>query len=135
MNFQPASALSFEYGWGKGQSIFSTRELGLLPLLKVSHLALRQQLPPLCKPKFLGFPEVSAGQKGCSICAHFSETLSPFSPSYPQSQASRVAQWLRIHLPMQELQETWVRSLGGEDPLEEAMTPCSSILAWKFPWT
>ena len=46
-----------------------------------------------------------------------------------------MAQWLRIQLPMQEMQETWVRSLGGEDPLEEAMATCSSILAWKFPWT
>ena len=28
-----------------------------------------------------------------------------------------------------------VRSLGGEDPLEEGMTTHSSILAWKIPWT
>jgi len=31
--------------------------------------------------------------------------------------------------------ETWVRSLGWEDPLEEGMATHSSILAWKFPWT
>ena len=30
--------------------------------------------------------------------------------------------------------ETWVRSLAGEDPLEKAMAPHSSILAWKIPW-
>ena len=29
----------------------------------------------------------------------------------------------------------WVRSLGGEDPLQEEMATHSSILAWKFPWT
>ena len=29
----------------------------------------------------------------------------------------------------------WVRSLGGEDPLEEGMATLSSILAWKIPWT
>ena len=29
----------------------------------------------------------------------------------------------------------WVQSLGGEDPLEEGMATCSSILAWKIPWT
>ena len=28
----------------------------------------------------------------------------------------------------------WVQSLGGEDPLEEGMATCSSILAWKIPW-
>ena len=32
-------------------------------------------------------------------------------------------------------QETWVRSLGWEDPLEEEMATHSSILAWKIPWT
>ena len=31
--------------------------------------------------------------------------------------------------------ETQVRSLCGEDPLEQGMTTCSSILAWKIPWT
>ena len=31
--------------------------------------------------------------------------------------------------------ETWVRSLGREDPLEKEMATHSSILAWKIPWT
>ena len=30
--------------------------------------------------------------------------------------------------------ETWVQSLGWEDPLEEGMATHSSILAWKIPW-
>ena len=33
------------------------------------------------------------------------------------------------------MQETWVRSLGQEDPLEKAMATLSSTLAWKIPWT
>ena len=33
------------------------------------------------------------------------------------------------------MQETWVQSLGWEDPLEEEMAPHSSILAWKIIWT
>ena len=32
-------------------------------------------------------------------------------------------------------QKTWVRSLGGEDPLEEVVATHSSILAWEIPWT
>ena len=36
-------------------------------------------------------------------------------------------------MPMEELQETWVLSLGGEDPLEEGMATHSSILAWRIP--
>ena len=35
----------------------------------------------------------------------------------------------------QETQETQVRSLGPEDPLEEEMATHSSILAWEIPWT
>ena len=31
--------------------------------------------------------------------------------------------------------ETWVRSLGREDPLEEGMATHSSILAWRISWT
>ena len=31
--------------------------------------------------------------------------------------------------------ETWVQSLGWEDPLEEEMAIHSSILAWRIPWT
>ena len=33
------------------------------------------------------------------------------------------------------IQETWVRSLGREDPLEKGMATNSSILAWRIPWT
>ena len=33
------------------------------------------------------------------------------------------------------MQETWVRSLGWEDPLEKGKTTPSSILAWRIPWT
>ena len=36
---------------------------------------------------------------------------------------------------MQELQETWVRSLVREDPLEEGLATHSRILAWRIPWT
>ena len=36
---------------------------------------------------------------------------------------------------VQELQETQVRSLGREDPLEKGMATHSSILAWRIPWT
>ena len=33
------------------------------------------------------------------------------------------------------MQETWVHSLGQEDPLEKEMATHSSILAWENPWT
>ena len=46
--------------------------------------------------------------------------------------ASQVAQWKRIHLPMQDMR---VGSLGREDPLEKEMAIYSSVLAWEIPWT
>ena len=33
------------------------------------------------------------------------------------------------------MQETWVQSLGGEDPLEKEVATHSSSLAWRIPWT
>ena len=33
------------------------------------------------------------------------------------------------------MQDTWVQSVGWEDPLEKGMTTHSSILAWRIPWT
>ena len=35
----------------------------------------------------------------------------------------------------QEMQEMWVQSLGGEDPLEEGTATHSTILAWRIQWT
>ena len=46
--------------------------------------------------------------------------------------ASLVAQMIK-NLPA--VQETWVRSLGWEGPLETEMATHSSILAWKISWT
>ena len=45
---------------------------------------------------------------------------------------AKVARRLKRLPPMQE---TRVRSLGWEDPLEKEMAAHSSILAWKIPWT
>ena len=53
-----------------------------------------------------------------------------FYESLP-SVSSLVAQRLK-HLP--PMRETWVRSLGQEDPLEKEMAIHSSILAWRIPW-
>ena len=46
-------------------------------------------------------------------------------------ETSLVAQMVKC-LP--EMRETWVQSLGQEDPLEKEMATHSSTLAWKIPW-
>ena len=53
--------------------------------------------------------------------------------TYHQHWASLAAQLLK-DLPAVML-ESWVPSLGLEDPLEKGMATHSSILAWKIPWT
>ena len=56
--------------------------------------------------------------------------LSP--PPPPPRPAFPVAQMVKNLLAMQE---TWVRSLGWEDPLEKGKAIHSCILAWRIPWT
>ena len=43
-----------------------------------------------------------------------------------------VAQWQRIHLPMQEMQETWVQSLSGENPWRRKCQPTPVFLPGKW---
>ena len=50
----------------------------------------------------------------------------------PKPWASLVAQTVKR---LSAMWETWVRSLGWEDPLKKEMTTHSSTLAWKIPWT
>ena len=64
--------------------------------------------------------------------------VSPFPPQdvvfvkiYRRCQASLVAQLVKNPPSMQE---TWVRFLGHEDPLEKKTATHSSILAWRIPW-
>ena len=64
--------------------------------------------------------------KWLSMHAHWVSTR------YQLERASLMAQMVK-NPPA--VQETWVRSLGQEDPLEKDVAPHSSILAWRIPWT
>ena len=59
--------------------------------------------------------------------------MGDFELSLPKKGASLVAQMIKKNVPA--ILETQVRSLGWEDPLEKGMATCSSILAWRIPWT
>ena len=87
----------------------------------------------------VGFPDTSVGKE--STCNAGDLSLIPGwgrSPGegigYPlqYSWASLVAQLVKNAPAMQE---TRVQSLSWEDPLEKGMATCSSILAWRIPWT
>ena len=85
----------------------------------------------------MGFPGSSAGKESaCNAGDPGSIPGSGRSPGegtgYPflYSWASLVAQTVK-NLPA--VQETWVQSLGWEDPLEKGKTPHYSVLAWRIP--
>ena len=48
-----------------------------------------------------------------------------------EKEFSLVAQTVKL---LSTMRETWVRSLGLEDPLEKEMATHSSTIAWKIPW-
>ena len=55
-----------------------------------------------------------------------------FYVTYAYNRTSLVSQTVK-NLPV--MRETWVRSLGREEPLEKKMAMHSNILAWRIPWT
>ena len=55
-----------------------------------------------------------------------------FTTHYTSFLASLVVQLVK-NLPV--MWETWVQSLGWEDPLKKGKATYSSILAWRIPWT
>ena len=77
-----------------------------------------------------------AFSEGCHITFLLCVLNLPLLLSYKDAndwiRASLVAQRLK-RLPA--MQETWVQSLGQEDPLEKKMATHSSTLAWRIPWT
>ena len=86
-----------------------------------------------------GFPDSSVGEE--SACNAGDPSSLPGSGKfagegigYPlqYSWASLVAHLVKNQPAMQE---TWIRSLAWEDPLEKEMATNSSILAWRIPWT
>ena len=86
-----------------------------------------------------GFPDSSIGKEstcntGDPSSIHGLERSAGEGIDYPlqYSWASLVAQLVKTPFPMWE---TWVQSLGWEDPLEKGKVTHFSILAWRIPWT
>ena len=66
-----------------------------------------------------------------STCISYVPLVPSGKPYVSHNWASLVAQRLKS-LPA--MRETWVQSLGQEDPLEKEMATHSSTLAWRIPW-
>ena len=82
------------------------------------------------------FSQAIKGLSGNSICRLNLGNNTEINHCHQESNGLPEGRWsVKIYLPMQETQETWVRSLGQEYPLKEEMATHSSIPAWKIPWT
>ena len=86
-----------------------------------------------------GFPDSSVGKESAcnardpSLIAGLERSAGEgIGYSLQYSWASLLAQLVK-NSPV--MWETWVRSLGWEDPLEKGKATYSSILAWRIPWT
>ena len=71
-------------------------------------------------------------EKGKATTPYHSSMLAWVHGLYVVEQGFTDGSVVKNRLPMQE---TWVRSLGWEDPLEKRKATHSSILAWRIPWT
>ena len=85
------------------------------------------------------FPGSSAGKE--SACNVGDPSLIPRSGRSPGEELGSPLQYSGASLVAQmvknppAMRETWVQSLGWEDPLEEGMATHSSILAWRIQWS
>ena len=87
----------------------------------------------------MGFPDSSVGKESacnagdpCSIPVSRRTAGEGIGYSGQYSWTSLMAQLVKNPPAMRE---TWVGSLGWEDPLEKGKATHSSILAWRIPWT
>ena len=87
----------------------------------------------------MGFPDSSAGKE--SACNAGDPGLIPGSGISPGEGMGYLLQYSWAFLVAQLVKnlpamwETWVQSVGWEDPLEKGKATHSSILAWRIPWT
>ena len=116
------------------------------------------------KPRQEGLFLQSHSQSLCGMYSRFPSWPHPLGPSpdpvvyllhpallgdgaetHPHPTNTSQLCWLHLYLPFPSLvaqrvknlpamQETWVQSLGQEDPLEKGMATHSNILAWRIPW-
>ena len=106
--------------WGHKESDTTERLSLLLPHLEFSSWT---QFPHVCT----GFIPAETSRVSKNSTQLNSDTI------YPEIEADSLVAQTVTNLPA--MQETWVRSLDREDPLEKKMATHSSILAWRIPRT
>ena len=119
--------------WGEGDKLFRIEAWARVCCTPSMADAAVPRCPSHGLPRWLSGEELSgnAGDPG-SIPGLGSSPGEGTAYPLQCSLASLVAQLVKNPLAMQE---TWVQSLGWEDPLEKEKVTHSSILAWRIPWT
>ena len=83
-----------------------------------------------------GFPGDASGKEpACQCRIHKRHGLDLWGRKIPWRKAWQPTPMTQMVKNLPAMQETWVQSPGGEDPLEKDMATHSSILAWRIPWT
>ena len=114
-----------------GCSSWSPRESDTTERLNFHfHFQMVKHLPTMRKTRVQSMGWEDLLEKGMAI--HSSILAHCPKKGLKEIWASLVAQMVK-RLP--GMRETWVRSLGWEDPLKKEMATHSSTLAWKIPWT
>ena len=83
-------------------------------------------------------PGVGEGQRGWACCSSWGRRVGHdwvTELNWTELKPNNFPWWLKTVKNLHAMWETWVPSLGWEDPLEEGMATHSSILAWRIPWT
>ena len=138
LSFKPAFSFS---SCNFNNKLFSSSSISALRVVLPAYLRLLIFLPEILipayassSPQFMIMKSLNMALQG--FCFFFNSWIPLFCITkcfifigafYLFTRASLVAQTVK--------QETWVRFLGREEPLEKEMATHSSTLAWKIPWT
>ena len=120
---------SWQWSWNHSPGLLPSRLLLSAEIVHLNHL----------KKWVSGFPHSSVGKE--SACNAGNRGSIPGSERSPGEGIGHPLQYSWVSLVAQLVKnppamwETWVWSLGWEDPLEKGKSTHSSILAWRSPWT
>ena len=115
------------WAWGEGKSLSSSSYEAIRPIGLGVYLYDQLTLVTFLKT---WSPNIVLGVRTSKYEFGVGGWGTHFSPQHCP-RASQVALVIKNHLPMQKTQDTWVWSLGQEDPLEKEMAPHSTILVLK----
>ena len=92
-------------------------------------------MAPSSKKHYLFLSDVKVKESDQEIPLLKMPVSSFCNQNYPNTYPSLASLMIQLVKNLPAIWETWVRSLGWEDPLEKGRVTHSSILDWRIPWT